>query len=52
MVTDYFGGSVAVLPILPDGRLGNTKGVKTGAGTIGLARAAYAPPGSFAFSIY
>lgn len=49
-VANYFGGSVAVLPILPDGRLGEATDVKTDAGPIGPARATNAPPGSFAFS--
>ena len=50
LVANYFGGSVAVLPILPDGRLGDATDVKNDAGKIGPARAANAPPGSFAFS--
>ena len=50
LVANYFGGSVAVLPILADGRLGEASDVKVDAGTIGPTRAANAPPGSFAFS--
>jgi 6-phosphogluconolactonase (cycloisomerase 2 family) len=50
LVANYFGGSVAVLPILPDGRLGDPSDVKVDAGKIGPTRAAHAPPGSFAFS--
>ena len=50
LVANYFGGSVAVLPILPDGRLGRATDVKVDAGPIGPARATHAPPGSFAFS--
>lgn len=50
LVANYFGGSIAVLPILPDGRLGAATDVKNDAGKIGPARAANAPPGSFAFS--
>lgn len=49
-VANYFGGSVAVLPILPDGRLGEATDIKIDAGRIGPARATNAPPGSFAFS--
>jgi 6-phosphogluconolactonase (cycloisomerase 2 family) len=49
-VANYFGGSIAVLPVLPDGRLGTATDVKNDAGPIGPARAANAPPGSFAFS--
>src|SRR5207253_4411991 len=50
LVANYCGGSVAVLPILPDGRLGAATDIKKDAGTIGPARATNAPPGSFAFS--
>jgi 6-phosphogluconolactonase (cycloisomerase 2 family) len=49
-VANYFGGSVAVLPILSDGRLGDASDVKVDAGTVGPARATSAPPGSFAIS--
>ena len=49
-MANYFGGSVAVLPILPDGRLGDATDVKNDAGKIGPTRATNAPPGSFAFS--
>jgi len=50
LVANYFGGSVAVVPIQPDGRLGEASDVKVDAGTIGPTRAKNAPPGSFAFS--
>ncbi|MHB8865812.1 MAG: lactonase family protein [Pirellulaceae bacterium] len=50
LVANYFGGSVAVLPILPDGRLDNATDIKHDTGTIGPTRATNAPPGSFAFS--
>ena len=50
LVANYFGGSVAVLPIRPDGRLGDPTDIKQDAGTIGPTRATHAPPGSFAFS--
>jgi len=50
LVANYFGGSVAVLPILPDGGLGAATDVKNDAGTLGPARATSAPPGSFALS--
>jgi 6-phosphogluconolactonase len=50
LVANYFGGSVAVLPILSDGRLGDASDVKVDAGTIGPTRATHAPPGSFAVS--
>ncbi len=50
LVANYFGGSVAVVPILPDGRLGKATDVKNDAGKIGPTRATNAPPGSFAFS--
>jgi 6-phosphogluconolactonase len=50
LVANYFGGSVAVLPILADGELGDPSDVKVDAGTIGPTRATNAPPGSFAVS--
>ena len=50
LVANYFGGSVAVLPILPDGRLAEATDVKIDAGTVGPTRATNAPPGSFALS--
>ena len=50
LVANYFGGSVAVLPILTDGRLGEASDVKVDAGTVGPTRATHAPPGSFAIS--
>jgi 6-phosphogluconolactonase len=49
-VANYFGGSIAVLPILSDGRLGDLTDVKHDAGDIGPTKAKNAPPGSFAFS--
>ncbi|MCA9136913.1 MAG: lactonase family protein [Planctomycetales bacterium] len=50
LVANYFGGSVAVLPILDDGRLGAATDVKNDGGTIGPTKATNAPDGSFAFS--
>jgi len=50
LVANYFGGSVAVLPILDDGRLGEPTDVKDDTGEIGPTRATHAPPGSFARS--
>jgi 6-phosphogluconolactonase (cycloisomerase 2 family) len=50
LLANYFGGSVAVLPILPDGRLGDATDVKKDAGKIGPTKATSAPAGSFAFS--
>ena len=50
LVANYFGGSVAVLPILPDGRLGAAIDVKKDAGTVGPKKATNARPGSFAIS--
>jgi 6-phosphogluconolactonase (cycloisomerase 2 family) len=49
-VANYFAGSVAVLPILADGKLGEPTDVKKDAGKIGPARATSVQPGSFAFS--
>lgn len=50
LVANYFGGSVAVVPILKDGRLGPASDVKNDEGPLGPTRAPNAPPGSFAFS--
>ncbi len=50
LVANYFGGSVSVLPILADGRLGEATDVKHDAGKLGPTKATNAPPGSFAFS--
>ena len=50
LVANYFGGSVAVLPVLANGSLGPATDVKQDAGTVGPRKAANAPPGSFAFS--
>jgi 6-phosphogluconolactonase (cycloisomerase 2 family) len=50
LAANYFGGSVAVLPIRDDGRLGVATDVKKDDGKIGPAKAAHAPPGSFAIS--
>jgi 6-phosphogluconolactonase (cycloisomerase 2 family) len=50
LVANYFGGSVAVLPIREDGRLGEPTDVKAPAGKVGPTRAASAPKGSFAVS--
>ena len=50
LVANYGGGTVAVLPIQPDGRLGAASDVKRHQGTTGPARASSAPPGSFAIS--
>jgi 6-phosphogluconolactonase (cycloisomerase 2 family) len=50
LVANYFGGSVAVLPIQADGRLGEPTDVKVDTGTVGPRRAEHAPEGSFAIS--
>src|SRR5262245_46387386 len=50
LVANYFGGSVAVLPVLADGRLGAATDIKQDAGTIGPKKTSEAPAGSFAFS--
>ncbi len=50
LVANYFGGSVAVLPIRDDGRLGAATDVKNDSGKIGPTKAVHAPPGSFAIS--
>ncbi len=50
LVANYFGGSVAVLPIRDDGRLGDAADTKRPAGKLGPTKATHAPPGSFAVS--
>ncbi|MEA3212116.1 MAG: 6-phosphogluconolactonase [Chthoniobacter sp.] len=50
LVANYFGGSVAVLPILADGRLGDACDLKKDVGAVGPKRATNAPQGSFAIS--
>jgi 6-phosphogluconolactonase (cycloisomerase 2 family) len=50
LVANYFGGSVAVLPVLADGRLGDPSDIRVDAGKVGPTRATNAPPGSFAIS--
>jgi len=50
LVANYFGGSVAVLPILPDGRLGAAADIKQDAGEPGPKKPSDGPAGSFAFS--
>jgi 6-phosphogluconolactonase (cycloisomerase 2 family) len=50
LVANYFGGSIAVLPILPNGRLGEATDVQEPSGKIGPTKATNAPPGSFAIS--
>lgn len=49
-VANYHGGTVAVLPVRPDGELGAATDIKHDTGTIGPSRATSAPPGSFAIS--
>jgi 6-phosphogluconolactonase len=50
LVANYFGGSIAVLPILEGGRLGAATDVQNPMGKIGPTKAAHAPEGSFAIS--
>jgi 6-phosphogluconolactonase len=50
LVANYAGGTVAVLPIRPNGELGPATDVKHDQGTVGPAHASSAPPGSFAIS--
>jgi 6-phosphogluconolactonase len=50
LVANYFGGSVAVIPIQADGSLGEATEVKKDAGKIGPTKATNAPAGSFAIS--
>jgi len=50
LVANYHGGTVAVLPIKPNGEFGSATDVKKNQGTVGPLQAASAPPGSFAIS--
>lgn len=50
LAANYFGGSVVVLPIRPDGRLGPASDLKKDEGKVGPTKATNAPPGSFAIS--
>jgi 6-phosphogluconolactonase len=50
LVANYGGGTVAVLPIQSDGRLGAASDVKRHQGTVGPAQPSSAPVGSFAIS--
>jgi 6-phosphogluconolactonase (cycloisomerase 2 family) len=50
LVANYFGGSVAVFPVLADGSLGPASDIKKDSGTVGPSKATNAPPGSFAIS--
>jgi 6-phosphogluconolactonase len=50
LVANYFGGSVAVIPLDADGQPGEPSEVQQDEGPIGPTRAPSAPPGSFAFS--
>jgi 6-phosphogluconolactonase len=49
-VANYFGGSVAVLPVKDDGTLGEPSDVKVDEGKVGPTAAKNAPKGSFAVS--
>ena len=49
-VANYGGGSIAVLPIQPDGSLGSAVDVHRATGSTGSATATNAPAGSFAVS--
>lgn len=50
LVANYFGGSISVIPVLPDGKLGEASDVKNDSGQLGPTHATHAPAGSFAFS--
>ena len=49
-VANYEGGSISVLPILEDGKLGRATDVHRDGGQLGGRLATNAPPGSFAIS--
>jgi 6-phosphogluconolactonase len=50
LVANYFGGSIAVLPLDANGRLLPACDVHVDQGKLGPTRAQHAPPGSFAIS--
>ncbi len=50
LVANYHGGTIAVLPIRPNGELGPATDVKEDKGAVGPIHSASAPPGSFAIS--
>jgi len=50
LVANYAGGTVAVLPIRPDGSLGPATDVRKDEGDVFRTPSATSPPGSFAFS--
>ncbi|MEY4188465.1 MAG: hypothetical protein RIT02_3499 [Planctomycetota bacterium] len=50
LTANYFGGSISVLPVLADGRLGDAVDVKQDEGSVGPTKATSVQPGSFAFS--
>jgi 6-phosphogluconolactonase (cycloisomerase 2 family) len=49
-VANYFGGNIAVFPILPSGSLGPPVDFHQAKGSLGSLHATNAPPGSFAIS--
>ena len=49
-VANYFGGSIAVLPILPGGALGSATYMHQDQGSVGGKKPTNAPPGSYALS--
>jgi 6-phosphogluconolactonase len=50
LVANYYGGTVAVLPVVSGGALGPASDVHHDEGPVGPAHAASGPPGSFAIS--
>src|SRR6185437_8180012 len=49
-VANYFGGNIAVFPILPNGSFGQSVDFHQDTGSLGSIHATNAPPGSFAIS--
>jgi 6-phosphogluconolactonase len=49
-IANYFGGTVAVLPVLADGRLGPATDIRKDVGKVGPTKSTSAPTGSFAIS--
>ncbi len=50
LVANYAGGTVAVLPIIEDGKVGEPVDIQKHAGTVGSSTAGSGPKGSFAIS--
>ncbi|MFN7998279.1 MAG: lactonase family protein [Bryobacteraceae bacterium] len=50
LAANYYGGTISVIPIKPDGSVGAATDMKRDSGALGPTQATSAPPGSFAIS--